>query len=87
MQKRDSFNLYMQDAIRDNWELLALTDFNGISLQYRDIARKIAKLHIFYERAGVKKGDRIALCGKNSAQWAVAFISDPPHDDRTNLPP
>ncbi len=75
MQKRDSFNLYMQDAIRDNWELLALTDFNGISLQYRDIARKIAKLHIFYERAGVKKGDRIALCGKNSAQWAVAFIS------------
>jgi len=65
----------MQDAIRDNWELLALTDFNGISLQYRDIARKIAKLHIFYEHAGVKKGDRIALCGKNSAQWAVAFIS------------
>ncbi|MCM1451728.1 MAG: AMP-binding protein [Clostridium sp.] len=75
MQKRDSFNIYMQDAIRDNWELLALTDFNGISLQYRDIARKVAKLHILYEHAGVKKGDRIALCGKNSAQWCVAFIS------------
>lgn len=67
--------MYMQDAVRDNWELLALTDFNGISLQYRDIARKIAKLHILYEHAGVKKGDRIALCGKNSAQWCVAFIS------------
>lgn len=75
MEKRDSFNLYMQDAIRDNWELLALTDFNGISLQYRTIGRKIAKLHILYEHAGIKKGDRIALCGKNSAQWAVAFIS------------
>lgn len=75
MEKRDSLNLYLQDAIRDNWELLALTDFNGISLQYRDIARKVAKLHIFYERAGINKGDRIALCGKNSAQWCVAFIS------------
>lgn len=75
MQNRDCFNLYMQDAIRDNWERLALTDFNGISLQYRDIARKVAKLHIFYERAGVKKGDRIVICGRNSAQWCVAFIS------------
>ena len=61
--------------MRKNWEELALTDFNGVSFQYRDIARKVAKLHLLYEQAGVKRGDKIALCGKNSSQWAVAFIS------------
>ena len=69
MQQRDSLNLYFQDSVRENWERLALTDFNSLSLQYRDIARKIAKLHILYEQAGIRKGDKIALCGKNSAQW------------------
>lgn len=75
MQQRDSLNLYFQDSVRENWERLALTDFNSLSLQYRDIARKIAKLHILYEQAGIRKGDKIALCGKNSAQWSVAFLS------------
>ena len=75
MEHRDNLNQYIQDSVRNNWELLALTDFNGISLQYRDIARKIAKLHILYENAGIKSGDKIALCGKNSAHWAVAFFS------------
>ncbi|WP_304632995.1 AMP-binding protein [uncultured Muribaculum sp.] len=65
----------MQSSVRKNWEELALTDFNGVSFQYRDIARKVAKLHLLYEQAGVKRGDKIALCGKNSSQWAVAFIS------------
>ncbi|WP_290094086.1 AMP-binding protein, partial [uncultured Muribaculum sp.] len=64
-----------QSSVRKNWEELALTDFNGVSFQYRDIARKVAKLHLLYEQAGVKRGDKIALCGKNSSQWAVAFIS------------
>lgn len=75
MKNHDSFILYIQDAIRDNWELLALTDFDGISLQYRDIARKIAKLHILFEHSGLKAGDRVALCGRNSAQWCVAFLA------------
>lgn len=75
MEHRNNLNEYIQDSIRNNWELLALSDFNGISLQYRDIARKIAKLHILYENAGIKPGDKIALCGKNSAHWAVAFLS------------
>lgn len=75
MKNRDSFILYIQDAIRDNWELLALTDFDGISLQYRDIARKIAKLHILFEHSGLKAGDRVALCGRNSAHWCVAFLA------------
>ena len=66
---------YLQHAVRTYWEELALTDFNGASYQYRDIARKTAKLHILYKHAGIKPGDKIALCGKNSAQWAVGFIS------------
>lgn len=66
---------YIQDSIRNNWENLALTDFNGVSYQYRDIARKVAKLHLRYEHAGIKRGDKIALCGKNSSQWAVAFLA------------
>ena len=70
-----TLNGYLQSSVRKNWEKLALTDFNGVSFQYRDIARKIAKLHLLYEQAGVKRGDKIALCGKNSSQWAVAFLS------------
>ena len=66
---------YIQDSIRNNWENLALTDFNGVSYQYRDIARKVAKLHLLYAHAGIKRGDKIALCGKNSSQWAVAFLA------------
>lgn len=70
-----TLNGYLQSSVRKNWEELALTDFNGVSFQYRDIARKVAKLHLLYEQAGVKRGDKIALCGKNSSQWAVAFLS------------
>ena len=71
----NSLNQYIQNSIRQNWDLLALTDFNGISLQYRDVGRKIAKLQIIYEKAGLKPGDRIALCGRNSAHWCTAFFS------------
>lgn len=63
------------ESIRDNWEELALTDFNGVSFQYRDVARKTAKLHLLYKSIGLRPGDRVAICGKNSSQWAVAFIA------------
>lgn len=65
----------IEHSIRTNWEHTALTDFHGVSFQYRDVARKIEKLHILFENAGVKPGDKIALCGKNSAHWAVAFFA------------
>ena len=68
-------NEILENSIRKNWEELALTDFGGISLQYRDIARKIAKLHLLFKHAGINKEDKIALCGKNSTQWAVAFMA------------
>lgn len=65
----------LEESIKNNWERPALTNYRGVSFQYRDIARKIAKLHILYESAGLKPGDRIALCGRNSAQWGTAMIS------------
>ena len=74
MHHQDSLNAYILQSLRDNWELLALTDYNGASFQYKDVARKITKLHILFRNVGVKPGDKIALCGRNSAQWAMAFI-------------
>ena len=70
-----SLNYILAESIKKNWEELALTDFNGVSYQYRDIARKVAKLHILFENCGIKKGDKIATCGKNSAQLSVAIIA------------
>ena len=75
MTYRENINQYITDALKDNWENLALTDFDGASFQYRDVARKIAKLHILFDSIGIKSGDKIALCGKNSAQWAIAFFA------------
>lgn len=66
---------YIEQAIRNNWEELALTDFNGVSFQYRTVARKIAKLHIAFDTVGIKKSDKIAICGRNSAQWTIAFLA------------
>lgn len=66
---------YIQETLTTNWDLDALTDYEGTTLQYKDVARKIEKLHILFENAGVKEGDKIALCGRNSANWAVAFLA------------
>ena len=70
-----SFIALIERAIKDYWDLDALTDYKGATLQYKDVARKIEKLHILFEESGVKKGDRIAICGRNSAQWGAAFLA------------
>lgn len=70
-----SFNQMIQKSIVDHWDLDSLTDFKGATLQYHDVARKIEKLHIMFESSGVKQGDKIALCGRNSAAWAAAFLA------------
>ena len=75
MENIPSFNAYIQKSIQDNWDLDALTDFKGQTLQYHDVARKIEKLHILFEHSGVKRGDKVALAGRNSAGWAVAFLA------------
>lgn len=71
----ESFNKYIERAIKENWERIALSDFDGVSYHYKDIARKIAKIHLLLESAGIEKGDKVAICGKNSAHWAVAFFA------------
>ena len=75
MDKAQSFNQYIERAIVENWDFDALTDYQGVTLQFHDVARKIEKLHILYENCGLKKGDKVALCGRNSAHWAVAFLA------------
>lgn len=71
MQPRASLNAYFQDAVRDNWERPALTDFNGMSFHYKDVARKIAKLHLLFEKSGIKKETRLLYAAKtpHSGAW------------------
>ena len=75
MDSKMSFNSYIERTIVDNWQLDALTDYQGATLQYHDVARKIEKIHILFENSGVKQGDKIAMCGRNSAHWAVSFLA------------
>ena len=75
MKTVESFNSYIERSVTQNWNLDALTDYKGATLQYHDVARKIEKLHILFENSGVKKGDKIAMCGRNSAHWAVTFLA------------
>ncbi len=70
-----SFIAFVENSIKKNWDLNALTDYQGATLQYKDVARKIEKLHILFEHSGVKKGDKIAVCGRNSSHWGVTFLA------------
>lgn len=75
MQQFPSFNELIEKSIINHWDSDALTDYKGKTLQYHDVARKIEKIHIMFEASGVQKGDKIALCGRNSSMWAAAFLA------------
>ena len=75
MQQIPSFNELIEKSVIEHWDLDALTDYKGKTLQYHDVARKIEKIHIMFEASGVQKGDRIALCGRNSSMGAAAFLA------------
>ncbi len=75
MEQISCFNSIIEKSIINNWDRDALTDYKGATLQFHDVARKIEKLHILFENSGVERGDKIALCGRNSSQWAVAFLA------------
>ena len=70
-----SFIALIEQSIKKNWDLDALTDYKGVTLQYKDVARKIEKIHIILEESGVKPGDKIAVCGRNMSHWGVTFLS------------
>lgn len=73
--KQESLNHLIEQSIKKNWESMALSDMGGINYQYKDVAETIAKLHIMFKAAGVKKGDRVAICGKNSSNWVVILLA------------
>ena len=75
METKESLIQLIEQSIRQNWNLDAMTDYKGATLQYRDVARKIEKMHILFEFAGINPGDKIALCGRNSANWTAVFLS------------
>lgn len=75
MESIPSFNSLIEKSIISHWDMDALTDYKGITLQYKDVARKIEKLHILFENSGIEHGDKIAICGRNCASWAVVFLA------------
>lgn len=72
---KKSVNKYFEDSFKANWDRPALTDYKGGTYTYADVARKIAKLHIVFESCNIQKGDKIALCARNQANWAVAYLA------------
>jgi long-chain acyl-CoA synthetase len=75
MNNEKSFIALIEESIKKNWDLDALTDYKGATLQYKDVARKIEKIHIILEESGVQQGDKIAICGRNSSHWGVTFLA------------
>ena len=70
-----SFIAYFEKSFQENWDRPALSDYNGQTLHYKDVARRIAKMHIIFEQCGLKKGDKVALCARNQANWGVMFFA------------
>ena len=72
---KENFIQYLENSIKKNWDLPALTDYKGGTFYYKDVARKITRIHLMFEQCKVKKGDKVALIGKNSANWAMTYLS------------
>lgn len=75
MKQAGSFNQLVFDAIQEYWDLNSMSDYGVSTLQYKDVARIIEKLHILFEHSGVRPGDKVALCGKNQSRWGAAFFA------------
>lgn len=70
-----SLNAIIEESIKKNWDCPALSDFKGVTLYYRDVARRIEKLHIIFSQCGLERGDKVAICAKNQANWGVVFLA------------
>ena len=73
--RKRSLNVLLEESFKKNWDRPALSNYKQNTLYYKDVARRIAELHLFFEACGIKPGDRIALCSKNQANWAVAYLA------------
>lgn len=72
---QNSFLGLIEQSVRNHWEMPIMTDFQGNTLKYKDFAREIDQLHSFFKAAGIQRGDKISICGKNSTRWAITFFS------------
>jgi long-chain acyl-CoA synthetase len=72
---KENFTCYLADSINNNWDYRALTDYQGESYHYHDVAGHIVCLHKFFRESGIVQGDKIALIGKNSARWGILYIT------------
>ena len=70
-----SVNKIFERSLKDNWDRPAISNYQGVTLHYRDLARRIAKLHIMFDECGLQKGDKVALCSRNQANWVVSFLA------------
>lgn len=70
-----SVNKIFEKSIKENWDRPAISNYQGVTLHYRDLARRIAKLHIMFEECGLERGDKVALCSRNQANWVVSFLA------------
>ena len=70
-----SVNKVFEKSFRENWDRPAISNYQGVTLHYRDLARRIAKLHIMFEECGLEKGDKVAICSRNQANWVVSFLA------------
>ena len=75
MINETSFNINLEESIRNHWRMSSLSDYDNFTLQYSDVAEEIARLHILFRETGIKKGDMIALCGNNMSRWGVCFLA------------
>jgi long-chain acyl-CoA synthetase len=75
MEQAESFNLILENVIKENWNRYSLSDYGENNFQYKDVARIIEKIHIVFKESGIKSGDKIALCGKNSSRWGISFFA------------
>ncbi|MCK5781559.1 MAG: AMP-binding protein [Flavobacteriales bacterium] len=72
---KENFVEYLENSIKSNWDKLAVSDYDGSDYKYGDVAKQIARIHILFDEVGIKKGDKVALIGKNSARWSMAFVA------------
>ena len=75
MEQAESFNLILENVIKENWNRYSLSDYGENNFQYKDVARIIEKIHIVFKESGIAPGDKIALCGKNSSRWGISFFA------------
>lgn len=71
----ESLNAIIKKRVVDSWDLMAFSDMGGMNYRFRDVAEMIEKLRLIFDAAGVRRGDKVAICGKNSSNWAVAFLA------------